>query len=327
MGWLISLAVVAAALAAALGYMTLMPGSSHGPQLPPLTPQEGEVAQRLRRHVTELARSDRNLQRPDALERAARYIEGAFAEAGLKPRAHVFESAGASVRNIEVDIAGGAASGAPVVVIGAHYDSVPGSPGADDNASGVAALLELARMLATQNPAGTASLRLIAFVNEEPPYFMSTHMGSEAWARRARGRNEPIRGMVSLEMLGSFNDAPGSQAYPPPIGWFYPDRGNFIAFVGDLGARAFVRQAIGAFRAHATIPSEGVAAPSGIPGIHWSDHWSFRQHGYPAIMVTDTSFFRYPHYHLHTDTPDKLDYERMARVTVGIAAMTKQLLR
>lgn len=326
MGWLISLAVVAAALAAAIGYMTLMPGSSHGAALPPLSAQESEVAQRLRRHVTELARSDRNLQRPEALERAARYIERTFAEAGLDPQAHVFESAGASVRNIEVDIPGGSGPGRALVVIGAHYDSVPGSPGADDNASGVAALLELARMLA-KDPAGSASLRLVAFVNEEPPYFMSTHMGSEAWARRARERNESIRGMVSLEMLGSFNDAPGSQAYPPPIGWLYPDRGNFIAFVGDLGARGFVRQAIGAFRAHATIPSEGIAAPSAIPGIHWSDHWSFRRHGYPAIMVTDTSFFRYSHYHLYTDTPDKLDYERMARVTVGVAGMAKQLLR
>jgi Zn-dependent M28 family amino/carboxypeptidase len=327
MGWLVSLGVVVAALAAAAGYMTMMPGTSHGAELPPLSQQEREVAERLRRHVAELARTDRNLQRPEALERAARYIEAAFAEAGLQPQAHVFESGGATVRNIEVSIPAAGAQGGALVVVGAHYDSVPGSPGADDNASGVAALLELARMLAKQELPGTASLRLIAFVNEEPPYFMTPQMGSEASARRARGRNESIRAMVSLEMLGSFNGAPGSQEYPPPIGWLYPDRGNFIAFVGDLGARALVRQAIGAFRAHATIPSEGIAAPAVIPGIHWSDHWSFRQHGYPAIMVTDTSFFRYPHYHLYTDTPEKLDYDRMARVTVGVAGMTKQLVR
>jgi hypothetical protein len=109
------------------------------------------------------------------------------------------------------------------------------------------------------------------------------------------------------------------------LGLFYPDRADFIAFVGDLGARGLVRRSIGAFRKGAEFPSEGVAAPAFIPGVTWSDHWSFRRHGYPAIMITDTAFYRYPHYHLPNDTPDKLDYERMARVTLGLAAMLNEL--
>jgi Zn-dependent M28 family amino/carboxypeptidase len=131
--------------------------------------------------------------------------------------------------------------------------------------------------------------------------------------------------MLSLEMLGYYRDEPRSQSYPPPLGLLYPDRGNFIAFVGDLGARALVRKVIQSFRRNAAFPSEGVAAPSFVPGITFSDHWSFRTHGFPAVMVTDTAFNRYPHYHLPSDTPDKLDYERLARVTVGLAAVLREL--
>jgi Zn-dependent M28 family amino/carboxypeptidase len=131
--------------------------------------------------------------------------------------------------------------------------------------------------------------------------------------------------MLSLEMLGYYRDEPRSQRYPPPLGLFYPDRGNFIAFVGDLGARALVHRTISLFRKHAQFPSEGVAAPAFIPGVTFSDHWSFRTRGYPAIMVTDTAFNRNPHYHLASDTPDKLDYERLARVTFGLAAVLREL--
>jgi Zn-dependent M28 family amino/carboxypeptidase len=150
-------------------------------------------------------------------------------------------------------------------------------------------------------------------------------MGSWAWAKRARERGERIRAMFSLEMLGFYRDAPGSQQYPAPLGLFYPDRADFIAFVGDLGARALVRNSLKVFREKAMFPSQGVAAPSFVPGVTWSDHWSFRRHGYAAIMITDTAFYRYPHYHAPSDTPEKLDYERMARVTLGLAAMLKEL--
>lgn len=289
--------------------MTAMPGRSHAGRLPPLSPEGEALAARLRRHVAALAQSERNAD----LESPARYIESALAAYGLPVASQRFESGGRQVRNIETTQA------RPLIVVGAHYDTVPGSPGADDNASGVAVLIELARLLA-----GRQGVRFVAFANEEMPYFMSREMGSYFAAGRSRARGEPLRAMLSLEMLGYYRDAPGSQRYPFPLGLLYPQRGDFIAFVGDLGTRALVRKAIKGFRKHAAFPSEGLAAPAFVPGVTWSDHWSFRSQGFAAIMVTDTAFYRYPHYHLPSDTPDKLDYERMARVTLGLAAVLRE---
>src|SRR5690349_17699907 len=277
-----------------------MPGSSYRGPLE-FTAEEKELAERLRAHVNVLAAGERNID----LERPARYIAR---ELGTV-REQAFQSGARTVRNIE--------TGAGGIVVGAHYDSVPGSPGADDNASGVAVLIELARM--------GLPARFVAFANEEMPYFETEEMGSQVWAREAERRGERIGAMLSLEMLGYYRDAPRTQRYPPPFAWLYPDRADFIGFVGDLGARRLVRRAIDAFRRHARFPSEGVAAPAFIPGVTWSDHWSFREQGYAAIMVTDTAFNRYPHYHLATDTPEKLDYLRMARVTLGLAAVIKEL--
>ena len=276
-----------------------MPGRSYIGPLPPLTSDEDALARRLRLHVQALARAERNQD----LEPPARYIEQALGEG---TRSQEFMSGGRKVRNIEL--------GSGEIVVGAHYDTVPGSPGADDNASGVAVLIELSKMM--------TGVRFVAFANEEAPYFLGPEMGSYVYARE---RGAGVKAMFSLEMLGYYRDAPGSQAYPAPLGLFYPDRGDFIAFVGDLGALGLVRRSIKLFRRNAQFPSEGLAAPSMIPGVSWSDHWSFRKHGYPAVMVTDTAFYRYPHYHLPSDTPEKLDYERMARVTVGLAAMLKDL--
>jgi len=277
-----------------------MPGRSYRGPLE-FSAEEKALAARLRAHVETLAASERNVD----LERPARYIAGELGGA----REHAFESGGRTVRNIET-------GGGPVVV-GAHYDSVPGSPGADDNASGVAVLLELARM--------GLPARFVAFANEEMPYFETEEMGSQVWAREAARRGERISAMLSLEMLGYYRDERRTQHYPAPFGWLYPDRADFIGFVGDLGARPLVRRAIAAFRRHARFPAEGIAAPAFIPGVTWSDHWSFRSQGYAAIMVTDTAFNRYAHYHLATDTPEKLDYLRMARVTLGLAAVIKEL--
>src|SRR4051812_9970325 len=282
--------------------MIAMPGSSYSGPLE-FTPEERELAARLRAHVEALATSPRN----GDLERPAKYIASQLDKPDLQP----FMSGGRSVRNIE--------TGAGSIVVGAHYDTVAGSPGADDNASGVAVLIELSRM--------GLPARFVAFANEEAPYFQSDEMGSYLWASRARHRKDAIRAMISLEMLGYYRDVPGTQHYPPPLSYFYPDRANFVAFVGDIGARPLVRQAISAFRNGSQFPSEGVAAPAFIPGVTWSDHWSFRTHGFPAIMVTDTAFNRYPHYHLPTDTPEKLDYQRMAKVTMGLAAVIRELAR
>jgi hypothetical protein len=310
MTWSIAVLVALAAIGGLLYSMTAMPGRSHAGPLPPLTGEGRALSLRLRLHVAALAANERNAD----LETPARYIEQAFSAQGLKSASQEFMSGGRRVRNIEVLNKG-------TLVVGAHYDTVPGSPGADDNASGVAVLLELAALLAKEK----LPVRFVAFANEEMPYFYGPEMGSWAWARAARERGETIRAMFSLEMLGYYRDAPGSQRYPPPLGLFYPDRADFIAFVGDLGARGLVRTSIGLFREKAMFPSEGVAAPSFIPGVTWSDHWSFRQHGFPALMITDTAFNRYPHYHLPSDTPDKLDYERMARVTLGLASMLREM--
>ena len=305
--------MVALALAVAwlLWFMTSMPGQSYAGPLEPLTGEGRALTLRLRLHVAALAANERYAD----LETPARYIEAAFARQGYAPQSQEFQAAGRRMRNIE--------AGSGTIVVGAHYDTVPGSPGADDNASGVAVLLELAALLKNES----LPVRFVAFAHEEVAHSSGEEMGSWAWAKRARERGERIDAMFSLEMLGYYSDAAGSQRYPPPLGLLYPDRGNFIAFVGDLGSRGLVRQAIGIFRSTTKFPSEAVAAPSFIPGVTWSDHWPFRQHGYRAIMLTDTAFNRNPHYHRPSDTPDKLDYDRMARVTLGLAAMLKEMAR
>lgn len=262
------------------------------------------LAERLRRHVETLAAGERNTD----LETPARYIES---QLGAGCRRQPYPSAGRTVCNVEV--------GAGPIVVGAHYDTVPGSPGADDNASGVAVLIELSQVLAP------GQIRFVAFANEELPYSHGEEMGSFVHAKRAREAGERVTAMFSLEMLGCYSDAPGSQRYPPVIGWFYPDRADFIAFVGDLGARRLVKRSHALFRRHSDFPSESLAAPAFVPGITRSDHWSFRRHGFPAAMVTDTAFNRYAHYHRSSDTPEKLDYERMARVTLGLAGMLREL--
>jgi Zn-dependent M28 family amino/carboxypeptidase len=269
------------------------------------------LEQRLRAHVHELARTERNTD----LETPARYIEQALAAYGLAPSRHDFVSAGRPVRNVEVNPA------AARVVVGAHYDTVPGSPGADDNASAVAALIELAGILGKER----LPIRFVAFANEEEPHFMGPDMGSWVSAKRSRDRGEKISAMISLEMLGYYSDRRGSQRYPAPLGLFYPSRANFIAFIGDLGVFGLVRRSAAAFRKHSDFPSQWLAGPASIPGITRSDHWSFRTLGFPAIMVTDTAYNRNPHYHKPSDTPDTLDYARMAQVTLGLAGMLREL--
>lgn len=312
------------ALAAGLRFMTHMPGNSHVGPLPPLSGTEAELRERLGRHVAVLAGEigERNLWRYEALKASADYIEKTFQAAGYRVASQHYVVHGKTVRNLEAALPG-ASPLDEIVVIGAHYDSVAGSPGANDNATGVAALLEIARLLAQEKPA--RSVRFVAFVNEEPPFFYTQEMGSRVYARRARERGENIVAMLSLETIGYYTDAPGSQHYPFPFSPFYPDAGNFIAFVGNLASRGMVQACVASFRSRAAFPSEGIAAPGWMGGIHWSDHWSFWQEGYPAIMVTDTALYRYEHYHAKTDTPDKIDYEHMARVVTGLARVVLDL--
>jgi len=301
-----------------------MPGKSWSDQVPPLSAEEQLIHDNLKRHVVMLAEQigERNVWNAQALLGASRYIRQTLENLGYQVRVQSFESAEMTVQNLEVELPG-VRLPEEVIVFGAHYDSVLGTPGANDNASGIAALLEIARLMAGKKPA--RSLRLVAFANEEAPFFDSDEMGSKVYAKRASQRNEDIKAMVSLEMIGHYSDKQGSQRYPFPLGFFYPDTANFVGFVGNLSSRRLVRQALGAFRASTAFPSEGLAAPSWVTGVAWSDHWSFWQAGYPAIMITDTAFFRYEHYHRPTDTPDKLDYQSMARVTKGLVDVAIEL--
>jgi Zn-dependent M28 family amino/carboxypeptidase len=265
---------------------------------------------------------ERTFYRPEQLNAAADYVETTLAEGGRNVTRQSYKVVGELCHNLEIEIPGSSRRD-EIVLIGAHYDSVVGSPGADDNASGVAALLALANSPALQKPART--LRFVGFVNEEPPSFQTEEMGSLVHARSCRERGDNIVLMLSLESLGYYSTDKGSQKYPFPIGWFYPSCGDFVGFVGRTKDAKRVRQCVKTFRQNAQFPSEGAALPGWLPGIGWSDHWAFWQAGYPALMVTDTAIFRSPHYHLESDTPDKLDYDRFARVVQGVGKVIETL--
>ena len=318
--------VVAAVLVLVWWFEMRMPGKNVS-KAGPLSPDEVVLREELRANVQKLAGEigERNMWHYAQLNAAADFIEDSFSQAGLRTRRDSYETGGQPCHNIEAEISGSEqGSPPPIIVIGAHYDSVVGSPGANDNGSGVAAMLALARRFASAKPKQT--LRFVAFVNEEPPYFLSGEMGSQVYARRCKERGDKISAMISLETIGYFSDAPNSQTYPSPgLGLFYPNVGNFIGFVSNVHSRVLLRRVIALFRKHAKIPSEGAALPAFIPGVSWSDQWSFWQHGYPAIMVTDTAPFRYPHYHSSNDTPDKLDYDRFTLVVSGMEKVIEEL--
>ena len=321
------------ALVAALGLLsagvgtgcwlaTSMPGEPYAGPLP--APGGTELEARLHRHVEVLAGAigTRNFDFDAALERAAQYVESELRAQGFAPRVLPFDVLDGQVRNIEVEIAGSSAAG-EIVVVGAHYDSVTSSPGADDNASGVAVLLELARRFQSVRPERT--LRFVAFANEEPPFFRTEQMGSAVYARAAAERRERIVGMLSIESVGVYSSEPESQRHPAPAGLFYPHRGDFIAFIGNTASRALVRQTVGAFRSKARLRSEGLAAPGFMPAAGLSDQWAFWQQSYPGLMVTDTAPYRNPEYHRSGDTPEKLCYPAMAQLVEGLEAAVQEL--
>ena len=308
---------VAAVLALLWWFGMRMPGKSI-PNAAPLSPDEVGLREELRANVQKLAGEigERNMWHYAQLNAAADFIEDSFSHAGLRRRRDSYDVHGQACHNIEAEISGARPE---ILLIGAHYDSVFGSPGANDNGTGVAATLALAKRFAGRKLEHT--LRFVAFVNEEPPYFLSDEMGSFIYAGRCKARGDKISAMISLETIGYFSDAPHSQTYPSPgLGLFYPKVGNFIGFVSNVPSRALLRSVVALFRKHAKLPSEGAALPGFIPGVSWSDQWSFWRQGYPGIMVTDTAPFRYPYYHSSSDTPDKLDYDRF---TLVVSAMEK----
>jgi len=265
---------------------------------------------------------ERHLGMPDRLEQAAVWIESTLGggNIGYTVDRQVYSVDGKEVRNLEAELPGGKRRD-EIVVVGAHYDTVPGCPGANDNGTGIAALLALARAFAGDPQERT--VRFVAFVNEEPPYFHTEQMGSYVYAQACRSREENIVSMISLETIGYFSDEPGSQETPPGVDERLPDVGDFLAFVGDEDSRFLAGTAETAFQAATDIPAVAGGFPGNVPGVNWSDHWSFRQAGYPAIMVTDTAPFRYPHYHAPSDTMDKLDLDRYTEAVRGLKAVVE----
>lgn len=322
--WLALAALVPYVLVALWAISVRMPGRSYAGPLPPATSAESGLAVALARHVRTLA-SDigpRNDDHVAALDSAAAYIRRELAAMGYSVEELPFEAARLRFVSLQVTIRGTTRPD-EIIVVGAHYDSVDDTPGADDNASGVAALLEIGRRLAGTHP--TRTLRLVFFANEEPPFFDTEWMGSRVYAREAAARHERIVAMLSLETIGYYATAPGSQRYPFPLSLFYPDRGDFIGFVGHPASAGLVRRTLATFRRDARFPSEGSAPFGFIPGVWWSDHSSFWRHGYEAMMVTNTAPFRNRNYHQVTDTPQTLDYDRCSRVVEGLVGVVREL--
>ena len=322
----IALTIAALAVAGA-HYVTSVPGEPYKGPLPALANAEGVTSTRLATHIRAIASRPHNIEHYDDLEKAASYIERELQALGYQPTPQIYQVNGRAVRNIEVTIEPAQAhANRGTVVVGAHYDSDGDAPGANDNGTGTAAVIELARLLSDLRSKSEARIRLVLFVSE-PPYFQTPDMGSYRYAQLLAQRREPVIGMISLETLGCFSDQPGSQKYPPPLGLLYPSKGDFIAFVAMPDSRDLMQVLIGSFRSHTRFPTVGGVAPGFVPGIDWSDHWSFEQFRYPAVMITDTAYFRYPHYHKPTDTPDKVDIERLARITHGIERVIREMIR
>lgn len=302
-----------------------MPGRSHRGPLPAADDDLRATAAEVRRHVVHLAEEigERNVRyRPRALARTADYIAAELSGAGYSVQRQEYVVDGTTCANLDVEIPG-TVSAEEIVIIGAHYDSVPNCPAANDNATGVAALLQLARTFAASGSART--LRFAAFVNEEAPYAHTEQMGSWVYARRCRRRGENVTAMLSLETIGFYSDEPNSQKYPAGLDWLYPSRGDFIAVVGATRYARLVRDVVRTFRKNEPFPCQGGAVPNAVSDIGRSDHWPFWQEGYPAVMVTDTAPFRYPHYHSSQDTVDKIDFDRTARVVRGLKSVVRSL--
>lgn len=278
----------------------------------------------LRAHVMMLAEEigPRNVFVPEGLDAAARYIKGFWEEGEYEVQVQDFRVNTVACRNIIAELRG-RWKPEEIIVVGAHYDTVSGSPGANDNGSGIAALLEISRVLRQERPGRT--IRLVAFANEEPPLFKTSSMGSLVYAKACRKRRDVIVGMVCLETIGYYVDKEKTQGYPFPLSLFYPDRGNFVAVVGNLRSKSLVTTFTRLFMEESDFPVECGALPGLIPGIDWSDHWSFWRCGYRAVMLTDTALYRYPFYHSVLDTADKVDFRSLAEVTYGIGRVIARM--
>lgn len=273
----------------------------------------------LRLAVTKLSREIgvRTYQDHDRLEKTVKYITGEFTAFSYQVSHQSFKFGGNTYQNVIAELTG-RTSPEKVLVVGAHYDTVRTTPGADDNASGVAGLLRLAKLLAGRPLDKT--VRFVAFALEEPPTYRTKNMGSYHYAAGLKKSHQQIEGMICLEMIGFFCDRPGSQHYPIPFMKLrFPKTGNYIAMVGNRRSKQFTREMAEGFRKATDLPLVTLNAPAIVVGIDFSDHWSFGKFGYPAFMITDTAFYRNPNYHSPSDLPDTLDYNCMAKVVEGLA--------
>jgi len=280
---------------------------------------------KLHGHVRQLTVDigSRSVYEYDKIEATREYIVSRLKAFGYIPSLQTYTYSGRKYSNVIASIRG-AKLPDETVIIGAHYDTVFGTPGADDNASAVATLLEIARAL--KGFSLDRTLKLIFFVIEEPPVFRSEHMGSYVYAKEAKERNENIKSMISLEMLGYYANEKEGQSFPFPLmSLIYPSTPNFIAVVGNLSSRNLVRKVKNSLRASCGIPVETLSAFSFVPGVDFSDHRSFWKMGYPAVMITDTAFYRNPNYHTETDTIDTLDFDKMSDLLRGLIQAAKDL--
>ncbi len=286
--------------------------------------QDPALRENLKRHVIALSDEigERHFFRYEHLQKAARYVSGIFKEYGYNPEWQTYHWGNQEYSNIIATQEGSKDPG-KIIIAGAHYDTVRGTPGADDNASGAAGILELSRMLSNEDIDKT--IKFIAFVNEEPPFFRTRNMGSRIYSKQAKKNKEDIIAMFSFEMIGYFSEEEKSQHYPFGIRLWYPTNATFIALVGNIRFRKFVKRVAEIFRKHSDFDLQSIAMPSIIPGIDFSDHWSFWREGYNAAMITDTAFYRYHDYHGPRDTYEKLDYGKMAAVVDGFKYVLKEL--
>lgn len=327
--WALGILVVLALAGAALAWVVwksllAMPGTSHHGPLPPADEALEQLAAELREDVEGLAGRiglRHPLGEPGGYARAADWVERQLAFIGYAVESQQYRLAGFPAWNFEAEVPG--RSSDEIVLVGAHYDSAMNTPGANDNASGVAALLALARRFYGRPMDRT--VRFVAFAAEEWPFFQTEKMGSWVYARMCRKRGDRLVAVINLETIGYYTDAPGSQRYPLIVGPLYPKTGNFVAIVGDPTSAELVRRVVAAFRQSEPFPCEGAALPRLVRAIGLSDHWAFWQEGYPAVMVTDTAMFRYPYYHRPEDTAEKIDYDRLARVVRGLQHVVEAL--
>jgi hypothetical protein len=306
--------------------MFWMPEQSYQGQLPNLKPEEIVLQNFLKQDLQKLAVQigSRNNSQYQKLNNAKDFLSSSLTLAGYKINLQEYKIDGKSYYNIEAEHKGSIKPD-EIIVVGGHYDSAFTSPGANDNGTGAAATLELAKIFA--NKKTTHTIRFVEFTNEEPPFFWTQNMGSFVYAKNLEEHNQNIIAMLSLETIGYFSNQPGSQQYLFPIGLLYPNQGNFISFIGNINSSNLVKKAVGSFRRHVKFPSQGTALPGFIPGIGWSDQWSFWKHGYQGIMVTDTAPYRYQYYHTGDDTIDKIDFPKLARVVNGLVTVISDLDR